>query len=661
MRLSVRIPIAIALIAASHLAGAATCVWSGTVNGNWSNSLNWGLSCPLGVQDGDALEFPDGAANKALSDDIPNLTVASLNFTGAAGGYTISGAGNLVVSGAAAITSKATGTNANTLSLANAIKFSASTAVIDTTSNADGKLFLNGPLDLNGSTLSFVWDATVPITTVNGVISGDGAISVNGTGGDQGLFLNGNNTFTGPVDVVTGYVVLGHANALGAGGSGANGTTVHPGGTLVLGADVVDEFLTLQGGSGTSGNGILQASANHTWGGPVVLQNTATNNVNLISRTITFAGQVTGTGGLRCCNGLPGAIAFSNPGNTFSGLSDFTSFGGILRLLANDAFSPNSAVVLGGTDGGVLDMQAFSGTIAALTGSPASKLLIDADQTLTVVGAVALGDTQLQVTLAGSPALGTQYEILNKKSDGPSTGTFAGLPEGATLFANGYLLAISYVGGDGNDVTLTVTSLPTKQVVSVLKPGSGSGGVKSDIGSIDCGATCSDTYTTGDVITLTATPDAGSVFTGWLGPCTGTSTCTFTLQGDTAVRAVFAPVAIGTHVLDVDGNGSYDALTDGLMVIRYLFGLTGAPLTNAAIGTGATRSTPTSIESYLGDIVPKLDIDGNGQADALTDGLLVSRALFGVTGTSLVSNAVGPNAIRTTPAAIEAQIQSLTP
>lgn len=636
-------------------------MWSGAINGNWSNSLNWGASCPLGVQNGDALEFPDGPLNKTLNDDIPNLTVSSLSFTGTSGGYTISGTGNLTISGDAAIASKATGTSANTLSLTNAIKFSASTAVIDTTSNADGKLFLNGPLDLNGSTLSFVWDASVPITTVNGVISGDGAISVNGTGGDQGLFLNGNNTFTGPVDVVTGYVVLGHANALGAGGSSANGTIVHPGGTLVLGADVVDEFLTLQGGGGTSGNGILQSSANHTWGGPVTLTSTATNNVNLISRTITFAGPVTGTGGFRCCNGLPGAIAFSNPGNTFSGPSDFTSFGGILRLLANDAFSPNSEVVLGGTDGGVLDMHSFSGTIAALTGSSASKLLIDAARTLTVVGPVALNDTQLHVTVTGNPALGTAFSILDKKSDGPVTGTFAGLPEGATVLANGYLLAISYAGGDGNDVTLTVASLPTKQVVSVLKPGSGSGGVKSDIGSIDCGATCSDTYTTGDLITLTATSDAGSVFTGWLGPCTGTSTCTFTLEGDTAVRAVFAPVTIGTHFLDVDGNGSYDALTDGLMVIRYLFGLNGAPLTNAAIGTGATRSTPTSIESYLNDIVPTLDIDGNGEADALTDGLLVIRALFGLTGTSLINNAVGTNAIRTTASAIQAQIQSLMP
>jgi uncharacterized repeat protein (TIGR01451 family) len=35
-------------------------------------------------------------------------------------------------------------------------------------------------------------------------------------------------------------------------------------------------------------------------------------------------------------------------------------------------------------------------------------------------------------------------------------GTFYELPEGAIFFANGYALRISYIGGDGNDITLTV-------------------------------------------------------------------------------------------------------------------------------------------------------------------------------------------------------------
>jgi hypothetical protein len=52
--------------------------------------------------------------------------------------------------------------------------------------------------------------------------------------------------------------------------------------------------------------------------------------------------------------------------------------------------------------------------------------------------------------------------------------------------------------------------------------------------------------------------------------------------------------------LDVDGNKSIDALTDGLMVLRAMFGLTGTAVTNGAIGGGTpTRTTWTQIQPYL--------------------------------------------------------------
>ena len=75
--------------------------------------------------------------------------------------------------------------------------------------------------------------------------------------------------------------------------------------------------------------------------------------------------------------------------------------------------------------------------------------------------------------------------------------------------------------------------------------------------------------------------------------------------------------------LTIDGNASYDALTDGLLSICYLFGLSGSPLINGAMGVGAPRSTAPDVGNCLADIKPLLDIDGNGQADALTDGLLI--------------------------------------
>src|SRR5207247_9607707 len=78
--------------------------------------------------------------------------------------------------------------------------------------------------------------------------------------------------------------------------------------------------------------------------------------------------------------------------------------------------------------------------------------------------------------------------------------------------------------------------------LTVTTPGPGLGTVTGTPAGIDCGATCSAPYTSGTVVTLAATPAAGSVFTGWSGGiCTGTEPCTVTLTAATAVTATFTP------------------------------------------------------------------------------------------------------------------------
>jgi hypothetical protein len=52
-------------------------------------------------------------------------------------------------------------------------------------------------------------------------------------------------------------------------------------------------------------------------------------------------------------------------------------------------------------------------------------------------------------------------------------------------------------------------------------------------------------------------------------------------------------------LLDIDGNGELTALTDGLLVLRFLFGFTGTPLTSGAVGPGCTRCDATAILPYL--------------------------------------------------------------
>lgn len=68
------------------------------------------------------------------------------------------------------------------------------------------------------------------------------------------------------------------------------------------------------------------------------------------------------------------------------------------------------------------------------------------------------------------------------------------------------------------------------------------------------------------------------------------------IQGDSGTVTVPGPLV---SCLDPDGNGAYDALTDGLIIVRALFGLTGTAVTNAALGTNATRADWNSIRSFL--------------------------------------------------------------
>ena len=95
--------------------------------------------------------------------------------------------------------------------------------------------------------------------------------------------------------------------------------------------------------------------------------------------------------------------------------------------------------------------------------------------------------------------------------------------------------------------------------------------------------------------------------------------------------------------------------------MRYLFGITGTSMIVGAVSPGAGRGDAAGIASYLADVKPLLDIDGDGRADALTDGILLCRYLFGLRGPSLSAGAIAPGATRSTPAAIETRIASLSP
>ena len=113
--------------------------------------------------------------------------------------------------------------------------------------------------------------------------------------------------------------------------------------------------------------------------------------------------------------------------------------------------------------------------------------------------------------------------------------------------------------------------------------------------------------------------------------------------------------------IDLDGNGQYDALTDGLLLLRGMFGLNGDALITGTLASDALYTSSEDIETRIELLNNLADVDGNGQIDALTDGLLVLRYLFGLQGEALISDVIAADATRTSSAEIEAHLASLTP
>jgi len=113
------------------------------------------------------------------------------------------------------------------------------------------------------------------------------------------------------------------------------------------------------------------------------------------------------------------------------------------------------------------------------------------------------------------------------------------------------------------------------------------------------------------------------------------------------------------YTFDVDGNDQVDALTDGLQILRNLFGL---GVEESAIAPEGDRTTPAEVATYLNLSQRAFDVDGDGNVNPLSDGILISRFAFGITGNQLISgNILGENATRDTPEAIINYIESYVP
>jgi hypothetical protein len=129
-------------------------------------------------------------------------------------------------------------------------------------------------------------------------------------------------------------------------------------------------------------------------------------------------------------------------------------------------------------------------------------------------------------------------------------------------------------------------------------------------------------------------------------------------DGVTALNE-FLTGAVPKGFLDIDGNGQYNALTDGLLLLRSMFGLEGSALITGTVALDANYTDSVDIKSRIEGLGALADIDGNGSINALTDGLLTLRYLFGLRGDILINDVLAVDATRTTSDAIEAYLETL--
>jgi uncharacterized protein (DUF2345 family) len=131
-----------------------------------------------------------------------------------------------------------------------------------------------------------------------------------------------------------------------------------------------------------------------------------------------------------------------------------------------------------------------------------------------------------------------------------------------------------YGGAIDTNPTVTVTmncdtiveaAFDTLYNIVIVKSGTGTGTVTSSPSGINCGSICSYQFASGTNVTLTATPNSPSVFSGWSGGATGTNpTITITMNSNKNVIATFNILYTLTLTKTGTGTGTVTSSPSGI-------------------------------------------------------------------------------------------------
>lgn len=448
----------------------AVMTWSGgagTSDTNWTSPANWeGGVAPTA---GDDLVFSAAAPQGGTFNNFS----AGTNFAS----ISIDGSGYLLAGNAVAL-DNGLSVNGGDATVSLSLKLNADQSIRN--SAYYGTLTL-GAVDLNGYQLSLQNEGTAIF--VGGQISGDGGLIIGGWG-YYGVTLAVANTYTGATQVDTGYLHLLDALALGTtDGTAATGTVLRNGARLYLDGSLVvqDEFLTVDS------YGHLLSSDTGEWSGDIDLSgfmSLSYESTFLLSGNTTGSaysslslggsglltlsgnnsipnGQVSAYGSLQVDGSLTGLAYLNVQYGNLQGTGDVQAtnvwvyhgtfqMSGMLdtqQLYVQDGIlDPAGSTAIATTDTGNLY---FYNTVLSVQ----LQSDVDYDQ-VNVTGTVDLGGGKLQLHLDYSPNIGQQFTIINNDGLDPVQGTLE-YAEGSLILVGADAFRISYVGGTGNDVTLT--------------------------------------------------------------------------------------------------------------------------------------------------------------------------------------------------------------
>jgi len=266
-------------------------------------------------------------------------------------------------------------------------------------------------------------------------------------------------------------------------------------GGLVLDGGVVDSGAHILAVAGN-----ITANQNTTIPSPLQIKGSVRDWTVAAGKELSLTGPLTispaNTGTTQRKLGAGTLVLSGNTPNTVMELA-----AGTIRLANSTATTTLGVALNGGTlegagkvlalasleGGGVVSPATGTGTgiiqTTGLTLGNSTELVLDVQGTtpgsghdqLVVTGPVALDNTALTLrnTISSLLPIGTTFVLIDNDGTDPVTGTFAGLPEGAIIQTQFNQYIISYVGGTGNDVTLTV-ALPGPS--NVVKTWTGGGG-----------------------------------------------------------------------------------------------------------------------------------------------------------------------------------------